>query len=295
MRIGRVWWLSGLAVLALLSAACAQQPDATYTARGIIRAVDAAQRRVTIAHEAIPGYMDAMTMPFEVKEASVLEGLVPGEEVQFRLAVFRDRAYIDQLVLTKPLMADQQAEPVPPENAAQLHLPSVGESMPEARLINQDGQPVRLSEYRGKVLAMTFVYSRCPLPTYCPRAMQEFQLLKRLLGNRAGGEVQLLTVSFDPQVDTPAVLQRYGVSYGADGKAWQFLTGEPDQVERLVSFFNVAVWRRSNGAVDSHTMSAALIDQAGRIAQFYAGNRWTAQELLRDLRALLRAPSGGSR
>ncbi|PIQ81549.1 MAG: hypothetical protein COV76_08235 [Candidatus Omnitrophica bacterium CG11_big_fil_rev_8_21_14_0_20_64_10] len=290
------WKLSVFGLMALFAYGCqVAKPTAVYTVKGTIREISADRRTVTLQHEEIPGYMSAMTMPFPVKSPGLLDGFVPGEEVRFRLVVFPRDATIDQIIAirTSPKpVGNKPAASDAPDNQSELHLPQSGESAPNFDLVNQDGRAVRLSDYKGKIVALNFIYTRCPLPTYCPRLMEEFDAAQKLLKDVIGRDVVFLTITFDPRFDTPAVLKQYGSRYQADDTSWQLLSGEPEEIRKVASFFNVAYWTSPQGTIESHTLSAAVVDRMGKVARFYSGQRWSASDLARDVRALLREEPG---
>lgn len=291
------WKLSVLGLLILWICGCqAARPSAVYTVKGTIREISADHRTVTIQHEEIPDYMLAMTMPFQVKSPELLDGFVPGEEVRFRLVVFPRDATIDQIIATQPFqnrsVEKKPSTPDSPDNQSELHLPQSGELAPDFDLVNQDGRAVRLSDYKGKIVALNFVYTRCPLPTYCPRLMEEFETAQKSLKDVMGREVVFLTITFDPRFDTPVVLKQYGGRYKADYTSWQLLSGEPEEIRKVASFFNVAYWTSPQGTIESHTLSAAVVDRTGKVARFYSGQRWIASDLVRDVRELLREEPG---
>lgn len=277
----------------LLACGCqVARPSAVYTVKGTIREISADHRTVAIQHQEIPGYMSAMTMPFPVKAPALLDGFVPGEEIQFRLVVFPRDAYIDQIIAAQPFpnrsVEKKPLTPDSPDNQGELHLPQNGEPAPDFSLVNQDGHKVHLSDFRGRILVLNFVYTRCPLPTYCPRLMEEFGTAQKLLKEAMGREVAFLTITFDPRFDTPAVLKQYGSRYDVDGASWQLLSGEPDEIRKVASFFNVAYWTSPQGTIEDHTLSAAVVDRTGKVVRFYSGQRWSASDLVRDVQTLLR-------
>lgn len=282
-----------LVLLILVACGCqAAKPSAVHTVKGTIREISADRRTITIQHEEIPGYMSAMTMLFPVKSPELLDGFVPGEAVRFRLIVFPRDAYIDQIIAAQSFpnrsVEKKPSTPDSPDNQGELHLPQRGEPAPDFTLVNQDGRTVRLSDYNGRILVLNFVYTRCPLPTYCPRLMEEFKTAQKLLKNAMGREVAFLTITFDPRFDTPAVLKQYGSRYDADGASWRLLSGKPDEIRKVASFFNVAYWTSPQGTIEDHTLSAAVVDRTGKVARFYSGQRWSASDLVRDVQALLK-------
>jgi protein SCO1/2 len=223
-----------------------------------------------------------------VKDAQVLSGYAPGEAVVFELEVTREDAVIVSLVSTHPTAAleDGKGER-PADNAAWIHIPRIGEPIPDIVLTNQDGRRVHLRGERGKVLALNFIYTHCPLPTFCPRAMREFSVVKRELGERVGRDVELFSVTFDPVRDTPGILKNYASGYGAATPGWQMLTGLPEEVKKAVSFFDVNYWSSPSGVIKEHTLSIVVVDRQGRVARFYTGNTYDAHRLVNDIHELL--------
>jgi protein SCO1/2 len=158
-------------------------------------------------------------------------------------------------------------------------------------LTNQDSRRVHLRNYKGKVLALNFVYTQCPLPTYCPLSMATFASLRQKLGAAAGKDVVLFTISFDPRHDTPERLKAFGRNYGADPTSWELLTGKPDEVEKAVSFFDINYWTTKTGAIQEHTLSTVIVNQAGYVARFYTGPDVKSAQLLTDIQEILRKGS----
>jgi protein SCO1/2 len=184
-----------LGFMVLTAAGCREEPAAGvhYRVRGTIREIAPDRRQVTLQHEKIPGFMDAMTMPFKVKRAMVLDGYEPGEEVLFDLVVTPTDAFIDGLTSIAPRLPDAgSGGGRPADNAAMIHIPRIGEKMPDIVLTNQDGSRVRLRDHKGKILALNFIFTRCPLPTFCPRSMREFKTLRQNLGDVFGKDVEFL-------------------------------------------------------------------------------------------------------
>src|SRR5258708_31280433 len=178
--------------------------------RGVVQSVDPGRREITIHHEKIPGYMDSMTMPFVVKDPKIIQSVKPQEPVIFELIVTPQEAYVDAIVpdLKSPVTPATPSKP--PDNARWIHVPRLGEAIPDIALTNQDGQRVRLRNYRGKVLALNFVYTQCPLPTYCPLSMATFASVRQKLGAAAGEDVAFFTTMVDPRHDRPERLEDFG-------------------------------------------------------------------------------------
>jgi len=279
-----------LAVAVVLGSGCreagvGEEPAMRYRLEGRVVSVDAGGRTLTVAHEDIPGFMPAMTMEFPVreKEAVLLPNVAPGDEVSATLAVGRSRHWIEDLVVVK------RGAPVPgapKARAASLARP--GDELPDVSLVNQDGRAIRLSDYRGRALALTFVFTRCPLPDFCPLMMKSFASAHAaLLDEPALRErTHLLTVSFDPEHDTPAVLRAYGLPWQKTDPPfthWELATGEVEAIRELGEALDLD-FVEDEGSF-THNLRTAVVDPEGRLVRLRRGNDWTAEELLADLAA----------
>jgi protein SCO1/2 len=267
-------------VLALLAtAACS--PSRQYELRGQVLAVDRARREITIKHEDIRGFMPAMTMPFKVRDERLLEGWTPGDLVRATLVVRNADGYLSALERTghAPLV-----EPPPPPR---VDLLAVGDLAPDGRFTDQSGRARRLSDWRGQALAVTFIYTRCPLPNFCPLMDRHFADVQRRLAADAAlrGRVHLLSISFDPAFDTPPVLASHAARVGADGAHWTFLTGTREEIDGFAAPFGVSIFRQDEpGAEIVHNLRTAVIDAEGRIAAILNGTEWTPDQLFAELR-----------
>ncbi|HEV2690383.1 MAG TPA: SCO family protein, partial [Bryobacteraceae bacterium] len=194
-------------------------------------AVDPAAHTVTISHRAIPGYMEAMSMPFHVEPAEKLEPLRPGTRVSFQLKVGRSASVARHIRVQQTATEDF---PIPKAEGKV----AIGEAMPDFTLTDQEGRAVRLSSFEGQLVAVDFIYTRCPLPDVCPRLSANFARLQK----RYGGKMTLLSITLDPEYDTPAVLAEYAQRWRADGGTWHFLTGASDDVKKVAGRFGVVYW-----------------------------------------------------
>lgn len=274
-------------LLTLSFSSCQPEQKTRYAVRGVIQEVRINSYDVIIAHEEIPGYMDAMTMPFRVKDGDLLNGLAPKQKVLFHLVASPSDAYIERFELLGPeAPVKTNSKPVHSHGSGRPHIPEAGELAPDVVLTNQDGKTVSLKDQRGKIVAINFIYTRCPLPTFCPRSMGEFKILRNELKDRIGKDVQLFTVTFDPQNDTPPVLKKFGAGYEAQGGGWQLLTGKAQALKKWVSFFNVIYGTSPEGLVTEHTLSAVVIDRSGRVARFYSGDQVRGAAMAQDIRAM---------
>jgi protein SCO1/2 len=278
----RVFRLIPIAILlAGVPAAIAAQ---RFPATGMTIAVDKAKQTVTISHQSIPGYMDAMVMPFHVKDAALLKGLVPGTKVEFILVVDGGSSWVEQLHSVGFWSAERD-----PEQAHRLaliesiigkstaHQLAVGQPVPEFKLFDQDNRATSLGQFRGKVVALNFVYTRCPLPDYCFRLSNNLAQLQKRFGAQLGHDLILLTLTFDPVRDTPAVMAKYAHIWNANLAVWHFLTGPLDEVQRVCNLFGVAAWQ--DEGILTHSLHTVIIDRNGNLAANIEGNTYTAKQL----------------
>jgi protein SCO1 len=249
---------------------------------GQVLAVDRGRQELTIKHGDIRGFMPGMTMPFKVKDARLLDGRSPGELVTATLVVNGNAAYLTKVTATgrAPL-----SEPAP--SARPLNILEPGTPVPDIRLTDESGTPRSLSDWRGRVLAVTFTYTRCPLPDFCPRMDRNFAAAQRALLADPGlrDKTMLLSVSIDPAFDTPQVLAEHATRAGADARVWRYLTGERDAIESFASRFGVSVFREgADPAALTHNLRTAIIRPDGTLATVLGGTDWTAAALLEAVR-----------
>ncbi len=281
----------------LLFAACEKTPTSRQTAspdakhypfKGKIVSVDKAKKTVTVAHEEIPNYMDAMTMAFPVKSDFVLNDLTKDADIQADLVVDTDGFWLENIAVSSA--APNANQPAPPvnENFAQ-----VGKEISDFSLVNQDGKPTSLKDFRGKSLAITFIYSRCPLPEYCILMSKNFSDAAKQVQNspELKDKIRLLSISFDPQTDTPQKLKEYGLGYlGKDAKpdftVWQLGTGTDAQIKNVANYFGLQYETdASNKALINHSLVTFVIAPDGKVSKVFPGNDWTPDDLLRELEA----------
>jgi protein SCO1/2 len=260
-----------------------------YRLRGKVVSTDPAHRQVTLDHEAIPGFMDAMTMPYRLKDETILSELHPGDVITSDLLVPPDpnaEVELDHIVV----IAQGQPDYRP---AVTYHVPVQGDSVPDFKLRNQDGRPLRTAQFKGDALLVTFIYTRCPLPDFCPRVTRYFAQVNRDLQATPAvyAKTHLLCVSFDPDHDTPERLRAYGSTYlGSDsGDAFRhidFAVPDPQVLKRMAQYFDVGVTTGPDQSI-THTLSTTLIGPDGKVVKFYPGNEWTPGQLEADVRARL--------
>jgi len=269
----------------LAVSACGRAPDAnarSYTLHGQILAVRPERSEVVIKHQDIENFMPGMTMPFTVKDGTLLTDKERGDLVTATLVVGETQAYLT--TLTKTGHGDV-AEPAPPPPAADVL--TAGQAVKDAPLVDQDGKPRPFSSFTGHRLAVTFIYTRCPLPDFCPLMDTHFaSVQKTIMSTPALADVRLLTVTLDPEFDRPAILKAHARRREADPAIWTFLTGEPAEVNRFATQFGLYVEHNPQNAIDvTHNLRTAVIDPEGRLVTVHSGNSWTPAELVADLTA----------
>ena len=258
--------------------------DKRYSVRGMVLRVDPAARTFTVSHEAIDGLMSAMIMPFEVRDARDLAPLGPGALVEFTLVVGAQAGYATDIRVRKYQTAEQ--DPLTARRLALLKKAAgravpplaAGQAVPDFTLVDQAGQPVRFSALTaGKVVALNFVYTRCALPQFCLRASNVFSVMQRRFARQYGRDLVLLTLTFDPERDTPEVLATYAARFNADPKMWRFLTGNTADVRRVCALFGVESYL--DEGLLNHSLHAAVIDRRGRVVANVEGNQYTPEQL----------------
>lgn len=266
--------------LAFQSSIAAQE----YKVTGMVLKVDSSRKAFTASIEAIPGFMPAMTMPFQVRQTRELDGLVAGATVSFALVVTRSSSHAERIRVVKYQSVEQD-----PLAATRLKLLTrlgggafgkvlaVGDAVPEFKLIDQQRRPVTMSSLRGKVVAINFIYTSCALPNFCLRMANHFGVLQRRFKARLGRDLILLTVTFDPLHDTPEVLAQYGKRWNADPATWRFLTGSAVDVQRVCHMFGVDFF--PDEGLMNHTLHTAILDRTGRMVANIEGNQFTADQL----------------
>jgi protein SCO1 len=280
---GRATAAALLALVACLGA-CSGKPkeeQKRYPLRGEVLAVDLAQGEVTVAHEDIPGFMSAMTMRFPVGDKTVLGTLGAGDRIEATLVVTEARYWLEGItVVSKGSASGASISPPPRE-------PRPGDAVPDAALVDQDGRELRISALLGKALVVGFIYTRCPIPTFCPLTSKKFQTLEKALAADPArvARARLLTVSFDTDHDTPKVLREYGLRYLPPGKdsfaRWTFASGKKEEVRRLAEFVGLEYSREKDEIV--HNLRTVVVSPEGKLVRLYVDNEWSEDEILKLL------------
>ena len=267
-----------------------------FTVKGVIKELKPNGKTAEIAHEAIPNYMGAMTMDFDVKDKRELDGLKAGDAVSFRMVVLKDDAWIENV---------RKLPPATPANPGQtLSLPDtggtnnvtfrrspivepldIGDAIPDYKFTNQLGTPISLAQFKGRALGFTFIFTRCPYPLFCPRMSQYFEKAQNQLKSMTNGPANwaLLSISFDPEWDTPARLHTYATPYALDTNHWQFATSDLWTIDGITGQFELEFFRRTPGALPEHKLRTVVLDARGRVQKVFAGNEWTVDEFVAEM------------
>jgi protein SCO1 len=253
---------------------------ATYQLRGIVVSSDAAKGIVTIDTEAIPGLMGAMTMPYKLAQPGVATELHQGDHVTARLRISTSASVLDQIDVTAQAKPDYKPEKF-------YNVPAPGQPVPNFKFLNQSGKAITIEQFRGKVLLITFIYTRCPLPDYCIRMSRNFATVQKQLAADPAlyDRTHLLSVSFDPAHDTPKVLRSYGNAYTGEQafSHWDFAAPSSSELEQVDQFFDVGVSPGANNTL-THSLSTAIIGPDGKIFRWYPSNDWDPSTVVNDIK-----------
>ena len=273
---------------ALLGACGSRSPNRTYAVEGQIIAVTPDRSEATVKHGEIKGLMPAMTMAYKIKEKAELDAVKPGDIVDATLVIIENDAYLTKV----RRIGEAPIEQAPPETtvatsaASGFELLKPGDAVPDSTFVDQDGRKRKFSAFRGSTVILTFIYTKCPIPTFCPMMDRHFATLQEhFRDDPALKKVHLVTVSFDPMTDTPPVLKAHARELKADLTRWTFLTGDRDEIDRFAARFGLSVARAPNDARDiTHNLRTAIISPDGILKKMYTGNEWTPKDILEDLR-----------
>lgn len=257
-----------------------------YTTRGVVRGFSPDRSTIEIQHENIPGFMPSMTMPFVARDSKEIANLKTGDAISFRMTVTQKDFWIDNI---KKIRRDEvevsepaSTQSISPEGSERLR---EGDAMPQFSLTNENSERVSLGTFRGRPFVLTFVFTRCPLPNFCPRMSNNFEELQMAIKGSRGAlaNTRLLSITLDPAFDTPEVLKTYAGYHHAEPQIWTFATGDEKEIDALTRAFSV--YRQTEGGTISHGLATALIDKDGKIAKLWRGNAWKPQEVIAAIRA----------
>lgn len=274
-------------VLALIAAVagCKSEPAKHYALQGEVISVDAPRKLITVKHGEIPGLMPAMTMQYAVADAKQIESLQPGDEISADLVVSEEVGHLEKITLIRKGAGK-------PSPGTSQHIPEKGETVPDFALVNQDGKSMHLRDYQGKALLITFIYTRCPLPDFCPRMNENFRQIQSLLAEMPGSDAHasFLSISIDPEHDTSAVLKHYASIYKTPAKDkrafdWQFAVPAAKDLPEIARFFGLVI--QPENAQIVHSLSTTLVGPDGKVEQWYSGNDWTPSEAAQAIQSVL--------
>jgi protein SCO1/2 len=292
----RICLLASVSCL-LFPAGCRQKPAASvetasdagarhYPVRGKIVTVDKQKGEIVLDAAAIPGFMEAMTMPYQLKNPTIISELHPGDSITATLIASDKSDLLDEIVIIAQAKPDYKPSyfyhPIQP-----------GDKVPDFRLLNQSGKEIRLAQFHGKVLLMTFIYTRCPVASFCPRISHNFAEIDKMLAADPAlyKKTHLLSVSFDPDYDTPKVLRSYGSSYTGNYtnetfKHWDFAAPSKADLAPVLRFFDVGATPEKDHTI-THSLSTLVIDPSGKIYKWYPTNDWTPDQIMNDVKQLI--------
>lgn len=264
---------------------------------GMVLSVDPPSQTMVVSCERVPGYMEAMAMRFSVRDAGALNGLKRGTAVEFTFVADGGSSYAERIRIRQ--YENFEAEPldasrlkllsglVQPDAPASAVL-AVGRPVPDFTFMDQSRRRVTLSQFAGKVVAVTFTYIRCPNPSYCFRLATNFRQLQKRFADRMGRDLVLLTIGIDPQHDSGRALADYARLWTSDPQAWRFLTGPPPEIARVSGAFGVDFWGDEGLLI--HSFHTAVIDRRQRLAANLEGNAFTADQLGDLVQTVLNRP-----
>jgi len=261
----------GLALISFNATSAPNDPGTNifvFQGKGVVEAVKPEDGVIAIRHEAISNFMDAMTMPFKVKDTKEISGVQPGEQIIFQLHVTKTESWVDQIIKVGLVTLETNAKPAKPV-PVQAPADPLPNPLLDYKFTNELGQAVSLNDFRGQALAITFFYTRCPLPDYCPRLSKNFQEASQKLASMANAPSNwhFLSISFDTEFDSPATLKSYGQFYGYDPAHWSFLTGPADKIGELARAAG-ANYKFEGGAIN-HNFRTLIVDATGHLQMMF--------------------------
>jgi protein SCO1 len=272
-------------ICAFLAGGCQSKPAKHYPIEAMVISADPGKKLIIVKHGDIPGLMPGMTMTYEVADPHQIEKLQPGDKISADLVVSENIGRLEKIQLLSK--GDRKLAP-----GTTQRIPEKGDDVPDFALVNQDGKLLHFHDFRGKTLLVTFIYTRCPLPDFCPRMNENFRAVQKLLESTpdATQRVAFLSISFDPNNDTPAVLKHYGSVYrksapGEPAFPWQFAAPAEKDLPNVAQFFGLVY--QLDGAQIVHSLSTTLIGPDGKVVEWYSGNDWNPSDAAQAIASLL--------
>ncbi len=286
-----------LAIVAFAVASCSSSKSNSsseselkvFQVRGVIKTLEPDGKTAVIQHEAIPGYMAAMTMPLSVKNTNDLAGVKVGDTVTFRLLVNSTDGWIDQVKTVASGTPPVESKPSSVRIVRNVDPLTVGDSIPNYKFTNELGKALSLADFKGEAVALTFIFTRCPFPLFCPRMTSNFSAIYKKLSDdpAAPKNWHLLTISFDPEYDTPSVLLRYAKNQNYDPKKWSFVTGAQIDIDAIAEQFGL-VFVKSDTGFD-HKLRTVIITPEGKVHKIIPANDWNVDEVAAELKSVAQA------
>jgi protein SCO1/2 len=274
-----------LLLVAVVLTACSRTPPAReYQLQGQILDIKPDTREVLVKHGDIPGFMPAMTMPYTVGDAKLLSDKQPGDLITATLVVGETEAHLSQMTRTGHAPIEDASAPA----ITASDMLKAGEAVPDTPLVDENNRARPLTSLKGHRVAVTFIYTRCPQPDFCPLMDRNFVAIQNEIMKTPGlGDVRLVSVSFDPAYDTPAVLKAHAQTLKADPAVWHFVTADAADIKGFAAKFGVSAvpGGYENPNVITHNLTTAVIDPNGVLVKMRAGNTWTPADLIADLEA----------
>lgn len=289
-------WLAAALLFVSVNSWAARQ----FSVSGLVLRVDPSHKTFVVSCESIPGYMDAMVMPFEVRDAKDLDGVTAGMTVDFTLDVAKESNYVEHVqirhyesVEQDPLTARRLKLLTQLSHPGEVKALDIGQKVPSFNLTDQSRRKVSLSQFSGKVIALNFIYTSCALPKFCFRNSNTFGVLQKRFKDKMGRELVLLTVTFDPQRDGPEALAKYAKTWKADPATWHFLTGPVSDIQRVSNLFGMDYF--PDEGLMNHSLHTAIIDRNGKLVANIEGNLFTADQLGDLVETVLNRQNEGER
>jgi protein SCO1 len=270
--------------------AAADPSRKVYKARGVVKEFEG-PTRAQIAHEKIPDYMEAMTMGLEVKNANEFAGVKVGDQIAFDMVVTKDDGWIENVrkigggaPVVENTLTNSNTN-LPPNVRVVRNVPVLneGDLMTDYPLVTEEGKKIRLSDFKGQALAFSFIFTRCPFPTYCPRMNSNFEKAAQELAKPSNPtNWHFLSISFDTDVDTPEVLKKYAGRYERPAAKWNFVTSDIAEIDAITQQFGL-IFTKATGTIN-HNLRTVIVDAAGRVQKIYIGNEWTVEEFVEEMK-----------
>jgi protein SCO1/2 len=285
-----------LALIAVVNFCSCKNDRKVFEVKGVIKELKPNGKTAVIAHETIPDYMEAMTMDFDVKDKRELAGLKPGDAVSFRMVVTKEDGWIENVRKLAPAAPTNASQTITIKNTNDTNAVTfrrspiveplnIGDTVPDYKFTNEFGVPISIAQFKGQALALTFIFTRCPFPTFCPRMSQNFEKAQKALKAQADGPHNwtLLSISFDPAYDTPERLKKYAQIYNIDTNHWQFATSDLWNIDGITEQFGLTFFRETPNALPQHNLRTIVIDALGRVQKVFVGNEWTTEEFVSEM------------